>query len=457
MSETEKILSTKRRSSVVLICSCILILSATRTIPFTGAFYNSFHRSSSTSTYGYSRNQHRRHNVFSPLRYQNENSTTETPASVDVKESMSTLVDPTISPFGEHEYLGPILQIHNEDHLKFFMDNHPKSLVILKLHAPYCKACKKLGPLYRNLATDEKLKPYVSSLIFAEMSVGPKVNLAYVKRLGIRAIPTATFFAGSDGLIHSMTCSPSKIKLLRIKLSEILTERFNDSLELILQETVPCRSRPIDKTSEFSLTQSEQDELRATVPYFQDMSVAEFKDMQEKMTLCTYEPGSVILRQGMPGRSFYVIQSGEVEVKIRGGYEDILTTPTDYLGFTVNTLTSGNYFGERALISGENLAATLYASKKTRCFYIREEHIPSSSFLGLGRQTKAARILEADEKYGVDLGELTVLEMQNQFSGATFASQNRGSANHPLDVRGIDTDEDEDDALTALDDADVLV
>lgn len=188
------------------------------------------------------------------------------------------------------------------------------------------------------------------------------------------------------------------------------------------------------------------------------MSVNEFEAMLEKMTLCTYEPGSVILRQGMPGRSFYIIQSGEVEVKVRIGDHDILTTPTDYLGYTVNTLTAGNYFGERALISGEHLAATIYASKKTRCLYIREENIPSPSFLGLGRQTKAARFA-ADEKYGVDLGELTILEMQDQFSDASLANQKRGSANHPLYVTGVDTDEvmDEDDVLTALDDADIFV
>merc|ERR1712048_249112 len=142
-----------------------------------------------------------------------------------------------------------------------------------------------------------------------------------------------------------------------------------------------------------------------------------------------------------------------------GGYEDVLTTSSDYLGFTVNTLTSGNYFGERALITGEDLAATLYASKKTRAFYVRQEDIPSSSPLGLGRETKAARLLEADEKYGVDLSELTILEMQDQFSDASLASQKRGSANNPLAVRGVDTDEvvDEDDILTALDDADILV
>lgn len=88
--------------------------------------------------------------------------------------------------------------------------------------------------------------------------------------------------------------------------------------------------------------------------------------------------------QGFSGAKFYVIGTGEVEVLARTGYEDPLTTPSEYMGNVINRLGVGNFFGERSLITGEPRAASIRAVKgdeTTRCYTFRQEDIPPSCVL----------------------------------------------------------------------------
>ena len=78
------------------------------------------------------------------------------------------------------------------------------------------------------------------------------------------------------------------------------------------------------------------------------------------------------MKEGMPGRTFYVIDSGEVEISVKGAFEDPLTTPKGYLGAVVNRLGKNDYFGERSLITRQPRAASIRATEKTRCFTFDE-------------------------------------------------------------------------------------
>ena len=83
------------------------------------------------------------------------------------------------------------------------------------------------------------------------------------------------------------------------------------------------------------------------VRYFADVPSDDFEKMLEKATIRSFNPGAIIMKQGGDGNNFYIIASGQVEISCKTGYEDPLTTPVDYLGFSIKSLKAGDWFGER--------------------------------------------------------------------------------------------------------------
>ncbi|NDY42737.1 cyclic nucleotide-binding domain-containing protein [Dissulfurirhabdus thermomarina] len=70
----------------------------------------------------------------------------------------------------------------------------------------------------------------------------------------------------------------------------------------------------------------------------------------------TVSPGEIIFREGEPGREMFYVMEGEVVIfREMEGREVIITT-----------LTSGDIFGEMALVSAENRTASAKAQKLTR-------------------------------------------------------------------------------------------
>ena len=153
----------------------------------------------------------------------------------------------------------------------------------------------------------------------------------------------------------------------------------------------------------------------------------------------TFEQGDVIMRQGMEGSMFYVIETGEVEITVRTAFEDPLTTPSDYLGAVINILGPHNYFGERALITHEPRAASVRATQKTRCFAFDVNDIPSTSVLSGKKEATIERMQEINNKYGTDVYDIDLIE--SQFKNANTANQQRGSVNTPGKIAGVDTDD----------------
>ncbi len=69
----------------------------------------------------------------------------------------------------------------------------------------------------------------------------------------------------------------------------------------------------------------------------------------------TFEPGQVIFHQGEPGQCAYFIRSGAVEVVQGAGADQKV----------IATLSSGQYFGEMALINNAPRNATVRAASKS--------------------------------------------------------------------------------------------
>ena len=76
----------------------------------------------------------------------------------------------------------------------------------------------------------------------------------------------------------------------------------------------------------------------------------------------TFRKGDVIVREGERGDVFYLIQAGTVDVfKKESGDKPVAT------------LISGNFFGEKALISEDVRQATCIASSDVKCLFLMRE------------------------------------------------------------------------------------
>lgn len=342
-----------------------------------------------------------------------------------------------------------------EDHLAFLAAN-PDKITIIKFFAPWCRACKGLEPRYIQVKKDKKYDGL--PLVFAQMTV--QNNKDYIKNLGILALPSMHIYAGSEGLVENFPCGPSKVPILKKKIAQIVNQKV-DAKTYQLKPTVdatsesePCTERPITGTAEKTklsvgdvvVKDEMMNYLRTEIPFFKDLTDREFNVLMAKSKYVTFEPGSVIMKQGKPGKTFYIIDSGEVEISVKAAFEDPLTTPSGYLGTAINRLGKRNYFGERSLITGQPRAASIKAVEKTRCFSFKVEDIPESSVLSGKSRATSERLTQINDKYGVDVYDINLIS--SQFESANVLNQNRGSINNPRKIQGVDTDDDVDTAST---------
>jgi len=94
------------------------------------------------------------------------------------------------------------------------------------------------------------------------------------------------------------------------------------------------------------------DALRA-VPLFSDLSNRDLKRLAGSMNERTFAPGETVVSQGTGGVGFFVILDGRAKVT-----QD---------GETRGVLGPGDYFGEMALIDGDDRAASVDPEGELRC------------------------------------------------------------------------------------------
>lgn len=351
-----------------------------------------------------------------------------------------------------------IYKIANKEEYLSFLNANIDKIIVIKFFAPWCRACKGLEPKFIQVSKDERYKNL--PLIFAEFSV--QHNRDYVKALGVLALPNVLIYAGPDGLVDNFPCGPSKLPILKKKIANVVNERVDpkslklkaceDSPACDVAESEPCMEREVSTTDgDVRVKQEDLDYVRKNVLYFTDFTNEEFSTLMGKAKLLSFDAGSVIMRQGQPGSKFYVIESGEVEICIKSQFDDPMQSPNSYLGAVINRFSKNDYFGERALITGEPRAASIRASEKTRCLTFDVEDIPSSSVLSGKKNASSERIAEINDKYGVDVFNVDEAAAVKQAKEANSWNQSRGSVNTPGKIEGVDTDSDINDGDTIED------
>jgi len=99
------------------------------------------------------------------------------------------------------------------------------------------------------------------------------------------------------------------------------------------------------------------------VDVFRALDAQKIDSLSRRLRMVIFGPGEVILRQGDPGDSLYVVRAGHVAVQV--GYGN---GPK-----TVATLTAGQFFGEMSLMTGESRSATVVAKTDVECYIVDKE------------------------------------------------------------------------------------
>jgi len=358
-------------------------------------------------------------------------------SSTAAESSSSTSSSISLPELGDNG----VYHIQNKEEHQALLEANPDKLIILKVFAPWCRACKGLEPKFLQLVHSPKYQDL--PILWADLSI--QHNKAFVQSIGVLALPTIQFYVGAS-LNDNFPCGPSKISILKRKLAQLV----NDHVDAETYKLKPEHLRPAIQNDtaieapaeEAVMTQTERQQLRNTIPYFQEMSLADLDTVLDHAKILTFEAGSILMREGRPGRTFYVLKSGEVEICQNTMAEDPLTQ-SSYLGTVMNRLQAGDYFGERALITGEPRAASIRATEPVTCWALDKDDFPHSSVLS-GRTKGVTDVLDAvNDKYGVSFGDLYAQEVSKQIQESSTANQVRGSVNTPELLRGVDTDEED--------------
>jgi CRP/FNR family transcriptional regulator, cyclic AMP receptor protein len=95
-------------------------------------------------------------------------------------------------------------------------------------------------------------------------------------------------------------------------------------------------------------------ELLQRVPLFADFDRGDLSHLSRTFKERTFDAGATVASEGKAGAGFFVIESGEATVTVRGD--------------TKGKLGPGDYFGEIALIDDGARSATITADSELRCY-----------------------------------------------------------------------------------------
>src|SRR5215475_3690110 len=94
----------------------------------------------------------------------------------------------------------------------------------------------------------------------------------------------------------------------------------------------------------------------AATPFFGGLSDASLDLLIAMLAERRYDAGATVVAEGEPGRSMYVVHSGELAVSKRGDAKHVIS---------MSRLEAGDFFGEMTLIEMQNRSATVVANSTT--------------------------------------------------------------------------------------------
>lgn len=156
---------------------------------------------------------------------------------------------------------------------------------------------------------------------------------------------TAKYYE-DNGLTVQAIAVAKKGEKLRAQLAAVQPK------EATAGKSEPLFSRPVPKS-----------------PLFEVLTEVERDALIREMDLESHDEGSVIISEGQPGSSMYIIANGEVKVFTHGAGGAAV-----YLA----KLGEGDFFGEVSMLSGKPRTATITASQRTELLRLDKEKLDNA-------------------------------------------------------------------------------
>ena len=110
---------------------------------------------------------------------------------------------------------------------------------------------------------------------------------------------------------------------------------------------------------------AQSNESPGGIPLFAQLSMQEFIDVAVVLDRRSVKTGTVIVQEGEPGDSMFIVSTGQVDAACGEGEKSV----------TVATFSDGDFFGEMAVLSGEPRTATVTAVKNTELLELSRENL----------------------------------------------------------------------------------
>nr|XP_055073318.1 protein kinase, cAMP-dependent, regulatory, type II, alpha, B isoform X1 [Misgurnus anguillicaudatus] len=104
-----------------------------------------------------------------------------------------------------------------------------------------------------------------------------------------------------------------------------------------------------------------------SVPLLRSLQLSERMKLVDVLGMKSFKNGEQIIKQGDEADCFYIVESGEVKIMIKSKTKASQRVNEEV---EIARCTTGQYFGELALVTNKPRAASVYASGETRCLVI---------------------------------------------------------------------------------------
>jgi tetratricopeptide (TPR) repeat protein len=131
-------------------------------------------------------------------------------------------------------------------------------------------------------------------------------------------------------------------------------------------EAVPVRPPATSATRQRTAAQQQADKERAASRFFAEFPSGALEQLLYAAAVHSYVPPEVIVREGDPGTSFFLIEDGEVEVQTNDPSGEPLV---------LAQLGAGEFFGEVAVLTGKPRTATIVSKTPATVIEIAREDL----------------------------------------------------------------------------------
>ncbi len=118
--------------------------------------------------------------------------------------------------------------------------------------------------------------------------------------------------------------------------------------------------------AEEELTPPKGGDAMVSTPLFQGLSEQDLAAVIHGLELLTFEPGDILVAEGAPGDSLFILSTGSVKAYVRN--------PKGHYT-RVHTLVEGDFFGEISALTGKPRTATLVAAVECEVLELKKKNL----------------------------------------------------------------------------------